>query len=151
VRIQLPTEKDAPLISELLSALITESVGRDWKVDRKASVCRAIRDEEISVARLRGEVIGLVHGVVHEDVIDGAPNLFIVALYVSPKYRDRGIGKRLLEHIIRRSEDKGVVEIETSTINEGARAFFERIGFKQNLNEIFLELRVPERKPIRYP
>jgi len=90
-------------------------------------------------------VVGFIHFVIHNDIIDGAPNSFITAFYVSSAHRNIGIGSALLHRVIADSVALGVVEIETSSFHGRARNFYLRHGFKQSrgdINEVFLELGV---------
>jgi ribosomal protein S18 acetylase RimI-like enzyme len=50
---------------------------------------------------------------------------------VHPQYRRRGIGRRLLDHIVEFAQADGVPDIELNTwsFNDLARASFERLGF----------------------
>jgi len=79
----------------------------------------------------------------HEDIIDGAPNSFISAFFVTESFRRRGVGTLLLEAAITDSLAKGAVGVETSTIHVLARKLYERLHFKQtmgDIGEVFLEL-----------
>jgi GNAT superfamily N-acetyltransferase len=83
----------------------------------------------------------------HEDIIDGAPNSFISAFFVTKSYRRRGVGMLLLEGAITDSLAKGAVGIQTSTIHALARRLYERLHFKQtmgDIGEVFLELDIDE-------
>ncbi len=83
----------------------------------------------------------------HEDIIDGGPNAFISANYVSTRHRGKGVGTLLLKEMIRDSLARGAVGVETSTIHGRAMKFYERHHFKQTLGdmpEVFLELDIQE-------
>jgi GNAT superfamily N-acetyltransferase len=134
---------DAPAVNNLLSEWF------DWMpaAGRLDSIKRAIRNRELLVAKDRDRIIGFLHSVTHEDVIDGGLNTFITAFYVSPRYRKKGIGSRLLERAISDSLKKGVVGVETSTIHRLAKKLYKRHHFKQtmgDIGEVFLELDIPE-------
>ena len=68
--------------------------GFDWKPDsgRLASMHRSIRNSELLIAEDKSPVIGFIHYVIHEDIIDGGLNSFITAFYVTPAYRGKGAG-----------------------------------------------------------
>ena len=88
-------------------------------------------------------IVGLIHFVQHEDVIDGAPNAFITALYVQERYRGKGLGDALLHKAIMESALRGATFVETSTLHARAKSFYERHGFKHTFGDIaesFLEL-----------
>jgi diamine N-acetyltransferase len=50
---------------------------------------------------------------------------------VRPPYRRRGVGRRLLSHVVELAKADGVsdIELNTWTFNDLARAWFERLGF----------------------
>ncbi|OLE71171.1 hypothetical protein AUF78_03280 [archaeon 13_1_20CM_2_51_12] len=134
---------DAPAVDGLLSEWF------DWKPEsgRLESVKRAIRNREVLVAQSNKRIIGFIHYIMHEDIIDGGPNSFISANYVSSRDRGRGVGTLLLKEMIRDSLARGAVGVETSTIHERAKKFYERQHFKQTLGdiaEVFLELDIQE-------
>ena len=121
----------------------------DWKPDsgRLDSIRRAITKRELLVAEVRSLVIGFIHYAMHEDIIDGGPNSFITAFYVSPSYRGKRLGTLLLEGAIADSLAMGAVGVETSTIHTLAKKLYERHHFKQtmgDMGEVFLELDIPE-------
>ncbi len=112
---------------------------------RISSVKRAIRKKEFLVAETRFHVVGFIHYVIHEDVVDGAPNAFITAFYVKGEHRRKGIGTGLLHEAVSSAASRGATFVETSTIHSNARAFYENHGFKQSkgeIGEVFLELDV---------
>ena len=134
---------DAPAVDRLLSEWF------DWKPEsgRLESVRRAIRNREVLVAQSNKRIIGFIHYIMHEDIIDGGPNSFISANYVSSRDRGRGVGTLLLKEVIKDSLARGAVGVETSTIHARAKKFYERQHFKQTLGdipEVFLELDIQE-------
>lgn len=126
----------------------------DWTPanSRLHSIRRAIRNRELLVAKEGDRMVGFLHRVNHEDVIDGGPNAFITAFYVSARYRRRGVGSRLLQTAIDSSLKRGIVGIETSTIHGLAKKLYQRHHFKQtkgDIGEVFLELDIPEYEKAR--
>src|SRR5882672_6691847 len=135
---------DAPAVDCLLSEWF------DWKprLGRLVSVKRAINNRELLVAQSdRGRIVGFIHYIMHEDVIDGGPNSFISAFYVSSTNRGKGVGTLLLGRMIKDSLARGAVGVETSTIHARAKKFYEKQHFKQtfgDIPEVFLELDIME-------
>ncbi len=134
---------DAPGVDNLLSEWF------DWKPisGRLKSVQRAVRKKELLVTEAGSRVVGFIHYVLHEDIIDGGPNAFISAFYVSEAERGKGVGSLLLEQAITDSLARGAVGVETSTIHMRAKQLYERHHFKQtkgDIGEVFLELDIAE-------
>jgi len=134
---------DAPAVDRLLSEWL------DYKPDsgRLESIQRAITNGELLVAQDCTRIVGFIHYVMHEDIIDGGPNSFITAFYVTPSYRGKGVGTLLLERAIADSLAKGGVGVETSTTQSFAKKLYEKHHFGQmmgEIGEIFLELDIPE-------
>jgi GNAT superfamily N-acetyltransferase len=141
--IRRPEHTDALAVDSLLSKWF------DWKPDsgRLSSIHRAISKRELLVAEVNSRVSGFIHYVMHEDIIDGGPNSFITAFYVSPEFRGQGVGTLLLDRAISDSLARGAVGVETSTIVASAKKLYERHHFKEtvgDIGEVFLELDVPE-------
>jgi ribosomal protein S18 acetylase RimI-like enzyme len=146
IRIRQATKKDILTISKTLTEWL------EWKVPRELSIKRAVENKELLVADLKGRVIGFVHCVMHEDVVDGGLNAFITCFYVAPEFRNQRIGSLLLDRAIDDAVRKGAVGIETSTANPDARRLYERHGFKQfmgkwTMGEVFLELDMEKKSP----
>ena len=121
----------------------------DWKPisGRLNSVQRAVRKKELLVAEVGSTLVGFIHYVMHEDIIDGGPNAFISAFYVSEAERGKGVGTFLLEKAISDSLARGAVGVETSTIHVRAKGLYEKHHFKQaigDIGEVFLELDIAE-------
>src|SRR5438093_13339560 len=134
-------------------ALITDALGVDdllsewfdWKPSsgRSKSVRRAVKNRELLVAEADSRIIGFIHYVMHEDIIDGGLNSFISAFFVTQTSKRTGVGTLLLEEAIRNSLARGAVGVETSTMHALAKQLSEKHQFKQTLGDIgavFLEL-----------
>lgn len=127
---------------EQIRELLVEWLGSPPPRGRRESIASAVANQEILVAVASSNVVGLIHYVMHNDIIDGAPNAFITAFYVRPSHRHAGVGASLLESMISHARGMGAVSIETSTTQSEARRFYERRGFKQTIGDIgesFLE------------
>jgi GNAT superfamily N-acetyltransferase len=139
IRIRRATERDVSDIEKAVAKWL------NWEIKREESIKRAIRNKELLVADREGNVVGFIHYIMHEDIVDGGLNCFITAFYVASKFREKGVGSSLLEAAIEDALDKGAVGVETSTANPDARRFYEKYCFKQfmgrwSMGEVFLEL-----------
>jgi GNAT superfamily N-acetyltransferase len=148
VNIRRGREKDASAIGKLVAEWLK------WDIPRENSIKRAIENNELLVAEWKSEIIGFIHYVIHEDIIDGGLNAFITAFYIVPRFRNKRIGSSLLKEAIESASEKGVVGISASTANPDARRLYERHNFKQFMGEwimgeIFLELDMTKYKQKR--
>lgn len=91
------------------------------------------------VRRIKGYVPQAIEAVEHLVIAEGdspvvkRPVAFmgvqdgrLEMLFVSPEYRSRGIGKRLLQHGMR---DYGITELTVNEQNPQAVGFYEHMGF----------------------
>ncbi len=131
---------DVSPVRTLVEKMLSESTDSAPVIDRSTSIKRATRSREILVAEEKGRVVGFIHGVLHEDIIDGAPNFFIASFFVLADHRNAGVGSSLLGASIDYAIRNHATEIETSTFSRDARRLFERFGFIQRDGEVFLEL-----------
>lgn len=131
--------------SEQIQELIQEWLGYTPPYGRTESIASALKNQEILVAVISCRIVGFVHYVMHNDVIDGAPKAFVTALYVRPLNRGLGIGTLLLGSLIRDARDRGAVSVEVSTTQGDSLRFYQRRGFRQafgDIGESFLEFDV---------
>lgn len=56
---------------------------------------------------------------------------YIKDMYVSPKWQNKGFGKKLLMHVLRTKRGEGYMRavLDCAEYNAGARRFYERFGF----------------------
>ena len=145
IKIRRATEKDILAIKKSIVEWL------NWETSRERSIKRAIENKELLVADRRGKLVGFIHFVMHEDIIDGGLNSFITSFYVTPEFRNKGVGSILLRRAIQDALDRGAVGIEVSTASPRARRLYERHHFKQfmgkgTMGEVFLELDIQEYK-----
>lgn len=53
---------------------------------------------------------------------------FIGGLFVEPAFHGRGIGRAL---VLKAAADRGILDVEVYEANQGARAFYRRLGFRE--------------------
>ncbi|HEY8381180.1 MAG TPA: acetyltransferase [Microvirga sp.] len=58
----------------------------------------------------------------------GMTGSMIDALFIAPEQHGRGVGRRLVEYV--RSQE-GSLRVDVNEQNEGARAFYTRLGFQE--------------------
>jgi N-acetylglutamate synthase-like GNAT family acetyltransferase len=76
IRIRPAKQKDVSTIDRIIVEW------QNWKTPRKESIKRAVKNKELLVADLKGELVGFIHYVMHEDIIDGGLNSFVTCFYV---------------------------------------------------------------------
>jgi len=88
--------------------------------------------DEFLIATINDEVVGYIIAEVQKDLYGKAIG-HIVNLAVDPKYRGKGIGKALLQHLLNRFVSKGItrVYLEVSKSNEVAKRLYKAYGFKE--------------------
>jgi GNAT superfamily N-acetyltransferase len=66
-----------------------------------------------------------------DGIFSSRPVVHIHSLYVRPRYRREGVGRRLLEEALEWGRGQGCVEAELSVLARNpARELYERMGFK---------------------
>ncbi len=57
----------------------------------------------------------------------------ILSVYVAPKQRQQGVGRLMMEHTLRRLNNRGSVKVflEVRASNKPAKILYERLGFQQ--------------------
>ena len=128
ITVRLADARDAQAIA-LMSRDLVES-GLGWKYDA-ARVLKAIRDREtlIPVACDRGRIAGFA-------VMEfGDERAHLVLLAVRPAHRRLGIGRRLLDWLVKSARTAGIasVHLELRAGNEAARRFYRALGFSETI------------------
>jgi GNAT superfamily N-acetyltransferase len=145
IKFRRATLEDSPAIDRMIAEWL------NWLAPREESIKRAVSNGELLVACRDSEVVGFIHSVMHEDIIDGGLNSFITCFYVTPELRGTGVGSELLERAITDALAKRAVGIETSTASPEARRLYETHHFRQfmgnwSMGEVFLELDMEEHR-----
>lgn len=83
------------------------------------------------VLRLGGEVVGMANVLTSVSTAEGAPVAILEDVIVAAPHRGRGLGRRLLEHVIAWAGAAGMARISllTDADNERAQATYARLGF----------------------
>ncbi len=103
---------------------------RGWSRVLAAQATTPARDDVLLVAEDdRGAIIGLVYGVVADDVPGGTTGE-VTALYVAPDRQREGVGGSLLRAVAGELGDLGTATLRLSvlTANLPARSFYESMG-----------------------
>ena len=86
-----------------------------------------VRDQVALVAEEDAEVVGTLYANVST-----AHFGYVFGVYTVPAARGRGVGRALMSAIARHLRDEGreYVVLSVDTPNEGAREFYDRLGFE---------------------
>ncbi|HEY7644789.1 MAG TPA: GNAT family N-acetyltransferase, partial [Hyphomicrobiales bacterium] len=123
--LRLARPSEATAIADLSRDLVEQGLRWRWTPARVAASIRA-PNVNVLVACIRGSIAGFAimrYG-------DDAANLDL--LCVAPPYRRSGLGRRLLEWLEKCAVVAGIfkVTLEVREGNEGARLFYERMGYR---------------------
>jgi ribosomal-protein-alanine N-acetyltransferase len=124
--LRLATRDDAQLIARLSRDRIEQGLGWSWTTPR---VLRSIRDREtnVVVALDAGEALGFGIMKYHDD------EAHLLLLAVRAVHERRGVGTALVDWLERSALIAGIgrVSLEARANNEGARAFYLRLGYRE--------------------
>jgi len=118
--------QDTPLAFGSTYAKEAQSSDEEW-IERATKWS----DGEKSVVFLamdRGEVCGIAGSYV---IPEDARQAQMVSMWTAPTHRRRGVGRRLVEEAIAwaRSRKAEILQLNVTSINDGAISFYERLGF----------------------
>jgi GNAT superfamily N-acetyltransferase len=132
------TASDLPQLADLLSILFTQEA--DFQPDREKQI-RGLRlivgapdRGRIFLARLGGEVVGMVSLLFTISTVEGAAVCWLEDMIVRPDQRGKGLGARLLQHAVAYAKTHGFARITllTDRINDRAIRFYEQHGFRRS-------------------
>jgi [ribosomal protein S18]-alanine N-acetyltransferase len=86
-----------------------------------------VRDHVALVAEEEGEVVGTLYANI------STPHFgYVFGVYTVPDARGRGVGRALMRAIAEylRKQGREYVVLSVDTPNDGARAFYDRLGFE---------------------
>ena len=90
-----------------------------------------------------GEAVGLALYFFEFSTWRGRPGVYVQDMYVAPAMRGRGLGRELMEAVLRRSRERGGCYAKLSVYdgNEQAIGFYRTLGFEVCDDEQVLALR----------
>jgi GNAT superfamily N-acetyltransferase len=86
----------------------------------------------IFVARIDGEIVGMVSLLFTISTAEGEPVCWLEDMVVRPEQRGKGLGSRLLQYAVHYAKANGFVRITllTDRTNENAVRLYQRHGFR---------------------
>lgn len=97
----------------------------EWYAPEKLT--QELRENDVTILlAVDSDVVGFAHAVVSEGIGN------VLRLYVRPAYRDRGVGRELLERTADRLVEEGADHLRAMVLeeNEAGRAFYRAVGFE---------------------
>ncbi len=100
----------------------------------KADYERAVREHQIDVLEIDGDMRGLIETMARPD------HLWIENIAVRPESHGKGLGRRLLAHAERTAAEAGVAEIRllTNAAFQSNIALYEKVGYRTDRREAFM-------------
>ena len=134
VRIEPATERDVPVILEMIRALADyERMSADVVASEaglRASLFGAKPDAEVIIAYAGDEPAGFALFFHNYSTFLGRRGLYLEDLFVKPAYRGLGLGKRLLVELARIAVERQCGRFEWCVLdwNEPAIGFYKKLG-----------------------
>jgi len=126
--------EDIPLIFNLIRELadyekLSYSVTADEELLKK-NLFGKNRYAYVVIAEYEGEAVGQALYFYNFSTFKGKPGIYLEDLFVRPEFRNKGIGKALLNYLIElaKEQDCGRVEWVVLDWNESAINFYKSLG-----------------------
>jgi ribosomal protein S18 acetylase RimI-like enzyme len=132
--IAVATHQDRDVLVALLAAQLHEHHITLSSERLAAAVDGALHDAVrglFLLARVQGTAVGAAYLSFNWTLEHGGKSCWLEELYVMPAYRERGIGRQLLDAVCQRAAELGCAAIDLEVEEEHARAqhLYEREGF----------------------
>jgi GNAT superfamily N-acetyltransferase len=133
-RIEPATENDLPVILRFIEELAAyEKLAHEVTATEetlRTSLFGARPAAEVLIARADAEPAGFAVYFPTFSTFLGRPGVYLEDLYVSPPWRGRGLGRRLLAHVASVAVDRGYGRMEWSVLdwNNLALDVYRKIG-----------------------
>ena len=133
-RIAAATERDVPLILELIKGLASyERLAHEVMATEdglRATLFGARPDAEVVIAWAGDEATGFALFFHNYSTFLGRRGLYLEDLFVRPAWRGRGLGRRLLAHLAALAVERGCGRFEWAVLdwNEDAIRFYRSVG-----------------------
>ncbi|AEF46894.1 GCN5-related N-acetyltransferase [Serratia sp. AS12] len=128
-------ENDAELVREIVRAAYSKwisVIGRE-PTPMTADFNKAIRDHDIDLAIVEGEVVGLI------EIWPQADHIWIENVAVHPHRQGIGIGRTLLAHVESKAAqaELGEIRLQTNKAFEANIALYAALGYEIDRHEPF--------------
>ncbi len=130
------TQNDIPQILTLIKELsVYEKLDQTVTADEsvlKENLFGKVKYAEVVFAEYEGKLAGQALFFYNFSTFKGKPGIYLEDLYVRPAFRNKGIGKALLNYLIELAKNKNCGRIEWVVLNWNKPAidFYKSIGAK---------------------
>ncbi|MCD7098089.1 GNAT family N-acetyltransferase [Stenotrophomonas sp. MMGLT7] len=136
---------DEPVLWDVFFSAIHELAARDYSAEQVHAWAPADMDRAAWAARIRALQPWVAE---HEGRVAGyadlQPDGCIDHFFVSACHARQGVGRALMEHLLRQARGRGLAEL-AADVSRTAQPFFERFGFE------VVEYRLPVRRGVAIP
>jgi GNAT superfamily N-acetyltransferase len=136
--IEPATLDDLPHLADLLYELFSQEADFIPNREKQLHGLRLILEQpsrgRIFVLRSGGRIIGMINLLITISTAEGGFVLILEDLVIHSNHRGQGYGSRLLEHALAYARTKNFLRVTllTDKLENRARAFYERHGFRQS-------------------
>jgi ribosomal-protein-alanine acetyltransferase len=126
IRLGLAHADDAPSIANMSRYLIENGLPWSWN-EQRIGYCMRNRDCIVLAARDRRRLVGFAIMEFYDE------HAHLSLLAVQPGYQRLGVGRQLIEWLESSARVAGTftVQLELRATNDGARRFYERLGYRE--------------------
>jgi GNAT superfamily N-acetyltransferase len=133
-RIELATERDIPVILELIKGLAEyEKLAHEVVATEEGlreSLFGSHRVAEVLIGYAGAKAVGFAVFFHNYSTFLGRPGIYLEDLFVLPEWRRRGLGTQLLGRIAHTAVERGYGRLEWAVLdwNESAIKFYKKLG-----------------------
>jgi GNAT superfamily N-acetyltransferase len=135
IDIEFATAADLDAMADLLAELFTLESDFQPERDKQLRGLRLILENpqigRLFVLRGGGSVVGMANALITISTAEGRPVLLLEDVILKAAYRGRGLGRRLVEHVLAWAAGAGMTRVTllADQDNAPALAYYERLGF----------------------
>ena len=128
--------EELPQLTELLGLLLEQEADFAPDPEKQRRALREILSDaligRIYVARQGATVIAMASLLYTVSTVEGGKAAWLEDVVVRPEHRGRGVGRRLLQHLMASARAEGVLRVTllTDADNERAHSLYEGLGFQ---------------------
>lgn len=135
---EFATSADIDAMADLLHELFTLESDFKPQRERQLAALRRILDHpdrgRLFVLRDAGRVVGMANALISISTAEGGPVLILEDVIVAAGHRGRGLGRRLIEHVLAWAATEGMsrVTLLADRDNASALRFYRTLGFEES-------------------